>query len=429
MAAAGCLHADAHTSRLMCAHLLPADQAEEHVIRFTGCGADYVLACRACADAPTPELVPACEACLRECEDSVGSCFGVRGTPEVRSRPSALTFAHRDVRVPGLAVQAPIAVAPLADGTRSSWLAISAGGALTRIDLDEPHMEPVANVDLAPWGPNPDVRIVASPDGRFAAVVAARGSLGVVLDLATGARTLELDRGQYHVKHCEFSIAFLRDEDRTIVVHATKWNRLDLSDVATGRMLSARPSPEYAANQPLPSHYLDYFHCGLTVSPDGRWLVDDGWIWHPLGCMRSLDLRRWLHENVWESEDGASLRDVRICEGTGDRPRCFIDDNALAVWGLGSDGDFLVDAALLIDVETGRRIRWFAGPPCGRFFFDRHLIVAAEGKGTSVWDVTTGERLLDDPAFVPVAHHPAARTFLSVLPDGVLRESRMIGDA
>jgi hypothetical protein len=66
----------------------------------------------------------------------------------------------------------------------------------------------------------------------------------------------------------------------------------------TGELLTPRDLPRWGSGEPRPAHYLDYFHCGLTLSPDGAWLVDDGWVWHPMGMLKSFSLRRWLQENV-----------------------------------------------------------------------------------------------------------------------------------
>ena len=78
-------------------------------------------------------------------------------------------------------------------------------------------------------------------------------------------------------------------------------------------------------------------------------------------------------------------------------------------------------------LDSGQRLRMFAGPPSGRFFYDRFLVVAAYDGGTSVWDVETGERLHTEPDIAPLAHHADARVFLTVLPNGTLRESRLTG--
>jgi hypothetical protein len=108
-----------------------------------------------------------------------------------------------------------------------------------------------------------------------------------------------------------------------------------------------------------------------------------------------------------------------------DGPSCWIDDGTLVVWGYGRDARDLLDAAIVIDVERGETIRWFAGPPRGRFAFDGHLVVVAES-GTTVWDVRTGERLHEAPAFRPVAFHPVTREHVSLDADRRVVRSRLV---
>jgi hypothetical protein len=188
----------------------------------------------------------------------------------------------------------------------------------------------------------------------------------------------------------------------------------------TGELLTSRTIEKYReGDRRLPPHYLDYFHCGLTVSPDDRWIVDDGWHWHPMGYVRSWDLHRWRHENAFESEDGPSARSFRHVAYLWDVPRCFVGDRTLAAWGFGGDDEWMIPAADIYDVTSGKRVRWFAGPPRGQFFFDRNLVVAGP-EGTTVWDVETGERLLDEPGFRPLAFHGGDRRYLS------LRDGRIV---
>jgi hypothetical protein len=110
-----------------------------------------------------------------------------------------------------------------------------------------------------------------------------------------------------------------------------------------------------------------------------------------------------------------------------DGPLCWIDDRTLAVWGFGNDHK-LLPAALIFDVRSGRRIRWFAGP-IGSFTFDRYLYSYSTDVGTSVWDVTAGERLFHDKSFCPTTYHPGSRRFITVLPREGFRLSRLtVGD-
>lgn len=423
-----CPHAGAAPGGRFCAHLV-ADQDASYRVRFTGRGTEHHLVCAACAGAPDDALAAVCAACFRDRQWSSFDVDGIVGAPEVRVRPSALRFEHREHTLPALGAVTLRALAPLEDQPRPSWIALTGAGDLLRIDLDDGAVTRVAALAGVPLDLEQPLVARASPCGRHAAVVNSRGRRGVVVDLASGAVTMQLDRGEYHEEHCEFSVAFFRDGGETRLVHATDWNRLDISDPATGRLLTARDT-EWRSREgaPEPPHYLDYFHCGLTVSPDGVWLVDDGWVWAPVGVLRSLDLRRFARDNVWESEDGPSVKALRQVGYFWDGPRCFVADRTLAAWGFGGDDEHLVNAALLYDVERGELLRWFAGPPRGAFVFDEHLFVSAEGHGTSAWDVATGERLLHAPGLAPAGYHRGARHFLTPLGGGALRVSCLAGE-
>jgi hypothetical protein len=133
-----------------------------------------------------------------------------------------------------------------------------------------------------------------------------------------------------------------------------------------------------------------------------------------------------MEDNPWESEDGPSKRRLSYRGCFWDGPLCWIDERTVASWGYGNDDENLIPAALLFDVESGRRIRWFAGP-VGSFTFDRYLFSCSMESGTSVWDVATGERLLHDAAFCPTAYHPGTGQFLTVRPGGLFRLSRLLG--
>lgn len=401
----------------MCTHVA-ADEDERFVLRFTGTGLEFWLVCRSCAELAEPPLVGVCSACALAQLDRIFDAAGVRGRPEVRTRESGLAFEHGTIAVPGLAGAACVAAAGLVDGPRSAWLVVS-GGALLRVDVEGEagRVAPVLDLEGEVDEGTDGLRIEVAPDGRHAAVVERHGAHGVVIDVATGTITMHLDRGDYCVEHYEFSCAFVDDGGRSLLVHATHWNRLDISDPSTGELLTPRDTA---------GHDLDYFHAGLSVSPDGRWLVDDGWVWHPVGVLQRVDLQRWRGENPWETEDGPSRATLRACNYRWDVGRCFVDARTLVVWGFGPDDQAMVDAAVVFDVAEGTQLRWFAGPPRGRFVFDGHLVVIA-AEETSVWDVSTGERLLVAPGFAPHAFHPGTREH-ATFGDGTVVLSRLVAE-
>src|SRR5262249_3289511 len=142
------------------------------------------------------------------------------------------------------------------------------------------------------------VSLHLSSDGRLAAAVNTHGQHGVVVDLVAGKTTMSLERDNYHNEHCTFPVAFVEVEGRPRLIHRTEGNRLDISDPRTGSLLTERTLPTWDGGGPRPEHYLDYFHCGLAVSPGGKRVADNGWVWHPVGVVVCWEVLRWLERNV-----------------------------------------------------------------------------------------------------------------------------------
>jgi hypothetical protein len=258
--------------------------------------------------------------------------------------------------------------------------------------------------------------------GEFAAVCTRKGyRRGAVFDLRSGAATMRLDHSSHHAAETTFPVAFLTDDERSLIVHATRWNRLDLSDPRTGDLLSTR---EFETGVRRPMHYLDYFHGALTVSPDSRWVAEDGWVWHPVGVVVSWSARRWVHQNVWESEDGQSRRQLCDRDYFWESSLCWLSDDTLAVYGFGEDDDWIIPAVRLFDVASGDELGWFPGPT-GTLESDGTHIYSWDEGGTAVWDPRSGERLHLDPALRPSSFHRRSGSFLSVDADGSMRLSQI----
>ncbi len=136
------------------------------------------------------------------------------------------------------------------------------------------------------------------------------------------------------------------------------------------------------------------------------------------------NLRRWIDENVWESEDGPTRRD--LCDQDDwDRPLCWLDGQTLAVWGYrGPD----LPSIRVFDVTSGREVRSFIGP-LGELVYDTYLFSFAPELGITVWDVETGEQLLRDDTFSPVGYHHGARRFVTVQPGGLFQVSQLLGSS
>ena len=421
--------------RRACIHLLyPEEDYSSYYKRFTGVGNKYILLCERCASASNQDIEPdnllvACPECIAEIEKR-DWWAGLQGQPELRTRPTTLHFVHEVIRLGELTsgrvlAQEPIAVAGSA---QPRFLIIDESGNLLAVDFSEQNVTGLATLGGESVHLGKPLSLHVSPDGQVAAVVNTHGQFGSVFDLRSGQVTMKLQRDTYHIEHCNFPVAFFEHNGALRIVHATAWNRLDVSDPLTGELLTARQFVWREKNpqnpHARPEHYLDYFHCSLLLSPDGEWAVDSGWVWHPVGIVRTWSLRQWMDENVWESEDGSSVRNFAHKEYYWAGPMCWIDRETVAIWGYGGDDEWQIPAAWLFNAHTGQEVGWLPGPE-GNFAFREHLFSYSQEKGTAVWDVTAGERLLFDPSLRPAAFHPGAGCFLTLASDGSFIVSRL----
>jgi hypothetical protein len=419
-----CGHVAVVGASRMCPHLL-GTEGEDHVRMLTGRALEYDLCCPACdraaRDGTPPALLPACEGCVARRTDDRGP-VAWRGEPGIPVRPEPLDATVVDVPTPITAID----VAPVASDARSTWLLLAADGQIGRFDADSLAWKILARStvpdepDHRPWaGHRLRRRLYACPSGRFVAVVNDHGHHGQLIDLGTGRVTLTLRGGDYHPETVPFSLTFAQHRGRTVVIHRTDWNRLDITDAATGRLLTERSPTSYRRGQPRPEHYLDYFHGALHRSPGGRWLADDGWVWHPVGVPSVWDLHRWLDDNAWESENGPSRRQLCWRDYHWTTPMCWVGENLLAISGIGSDGEAMLAGVRIFDVTTGVEVITFAGPT-GPLFADAHRLYAAAPHGLTVWDPATGERTGTVPGFIPTSRHPGTGE-LATIGDRALR--------
>ncbi|WDO04466.1 hypothetical protein ME763_01725 [Streptomyces murinus] len=338
----------------------------------------------------------------------------------------------REVPVPA-GVGEIASLAPVSGTGRPVWLVLDADGTIGRWDMAAGVFEPMAATTLAtepdrePWaGHRCRRRLHASGDGMLAAVVNDYGRYGELIDLRTGRTTLALDNQGGHEETVPFSLAFARRGDRDVVVHRTDRNRLDVSDARTGALLTgpadARARPEH-----------DYFHGALRMSPDGGRVLDDGWVWHPVGIPTVWDLADLPEGAVREPEGGPGR--VPVCGRAycWDQPMTWIDSTRVAVAGLGDDEEVMRPGARIFDTtRTGEDDPWcptaavelasFEGPS-GQFFSDGTRLFSggsADGTGgLSVWDPVTGRLLGVVPGFFPGQHHPGAGQFVEIAGDAV----------
>lgn len=403
---------------LVCEHV-KSETAYAFYRHFLGHGTEYNLLCPACGKNIGSSSPPLQKVSLERFNYFDLDCEEIMGQPEILSRESDLKFVHQSI---DFAFESYLDIQPFSD----QWMVIAADGWLIRIHLDTLEQEEIFQVSETDLMLSDDVGMIVSPDERFVAVVNRHGQYGIVIDLEQGKVVLNLDRGMYHIEHTIFPLAFVEQVNKTLVIHGTDWNRLDITDLLTGKLLTERSPTEYQREEERPEHYLDYFHGELTVSPDGKWIIDDGWVWTPIGVPRVWDLSKWLHENVWESEDGDSVKKLTRRGYFWESPMCWISSEQVIVWGYGTEDYAMTDGVQTFDVTTGERIGWFAGPQKDGLFFDKYLFSTSQ-VGTDVWDVQTGERLLHVPELTLLRYHVKTQQFLSKMADGVYELSTPVG--
>lgn len=311
-----------------------------------------------------------------------------------------------------------------ADGLLSQWQPLS-GEVSSSIRLHFDHV-PLPDAAETEAGPKPHPheawpRLHASQCGRWAAIVQDRGRHGVVLKTADGAPQLVLDGGDYCAWTVPFALAFSEHRGRPVVIHRSHWNRLDVTDLTTCQLLTARELPDRSRQDRDREHDLDYFHGALYPSPDGSFLYDDGWVWQPFGYPVVWSMAAWLESNVYESEDGPTLAAYSSME-EWDGPVVWIRGDRLAHRDAGDDEDpacvFILDPTA---TEPGRgghpRMKTVCQLPDlgpGPYFTDgEHLLVTAES-GLRGYDIGSGEQLFAVDGFRPTRQDPHTRTLIQI---------------
>ena len=425
-----CKHESSPFGSPTCEHLrIVQERAIPYVKWYTGSGLNTELLCLTCADKRAQglsvEVASVCEQCFDYIATKIGYQKRIGGEPEIRVRPEPFNQTLKTTSLPKQP-GAVVDIAPVNHSSQSVWMMLADNGDIFRFNADTGHYAQVARSsvpaepDQTVWNTTARQRIHASNGGEFIAVVNDYGRYGQIIDVRTGKVTLNLDGGDYRQYTVPLSFAFVEVSTGVIAIHRTAWNRLDFSNPVNGSLLSERHVGYESEDEKRPDHYLDYFHGALYVNPSCTRIVDDGWIWAPVGVPQCWSLDRWFSENVWESEDGPSKKDICARHSYWDNAMCWLDDNKVVISGIGDDD--MVEGARVFDVtgsgrasaefgssawEWALEVTAFAGP-AGRFFTDGISLFSSNKEGLSRWSVEDGAltgRLQD---FEPTHHHVGA---------------------
>ncbi|MFT3696330.1 MAG: hypothetical protein QM831_24535 [Kofleriaceae bacterium] len=375
----------------VCAHVV-----DDCIETFTGRGNETIFLCATCVTTnDRSALVRWCQACVDEhiyVENHAGE-------PEIihAPHPLALRTTTRTVNIPALD-----SLTPFGTACRDHWFGISP----ERVIYELVDGVATALVTVPPEIAG-TVAIHVSPNRRFLAVTDFRGTHGTVFDLVAKTSHV-LTRDGYHSNQADYPFAFV-GTDRYI--HSPRWNRLDLCDAATGACLTERTADE------LEAHHRDYFHGGLTLSPDGALLYNDGWVWGADGMPSVSAIEPWLAKK-FETEDGPSLKRFGYRAYAWNLPHAWLSNTQVISWGYGRDIDTLVRSAEIYDALSGKRVCWFGGVSRGKFHVDGPHLLSLLSQQLEVWNVDRGALVaVIDHAGLGY-YHPAAKLFVSNIVDG-----------
>jgi len=185
---------------------------------------------------------------------------------------------------------------------------------------------------------------IVSPSGSYVVLYTKYQTKGILLKNNKIIR--EINRSFYQADSYEYPITFAKLKNgKEALIHCPEdYCQLDIEDIETGKILTSHKRRE-------PN---DFFHSRLLISPNGKWLMSAGWVWHPLDCVELFDIATALKDplsldkpNIITSEDleissAAFLDDNYVFVGSSDE---FINEpdsdnlgaNTIALWSLESN--------------------------------------------------------------------------------------------
>ncbi|QBS43556.1 hypothetical protein [Nocardia sp. CS682] len=156
-----------------------------------------------------------------------------------------------------------------------------------------------------------------SPLGDVVALVASTGDTGLLLR-PDGELIREINRSDYCADAYRYPLAlYTLPDGRTGLVHCPDdYNRLEVEVAVSGERITVDTDREPE----------DVFHSRLGVSPNGRYLLSAGWVWHPVDWLAVYKLSRASTEPaVLDSLCGFAPTSADVAGA------CFLDNGDLVI--------------------------------------------------------------------------------------------------
>lgn len=189
---------------------------------------------------------------------------------------------------------------------------------------------------------------IVSPSGRYSVIFTRLGTKAIVLK--DGEFVREINRSYYKSEAYEYPVTIAQMlGGREVLIHCPdEYNVLQAEDIETGEVIQRgfHPKP------------IDFFHSCLCASPDQRFLISAGWVWHPFCTIELFERQpdgQYMPAQIWgdhrflptDQEVGIAqfLDSDTLCIATTDGESldpdhddpAGIGPNAIALWSIGSN--------------------------------------------------------------------------------------------
>lgn len=122
--------------------------------------------------------------------------------------------------------------------------------------------------------------------GEYVVIYEKLGTKGLILK--NGKLLREINRSYYSSSAYEYPVEIFKGPMNTILLaHCPdNCNRIEIEEIETGECLtkSSKRKP------------LDIFHSRFEVSPNGKFLISAGWVWHPFDVLTVFDIQKAISE-------------------------------------------------------------------------------------------------------------------------------------
>jgi len=189
----------------------------------------------------------------------------------------------------------------------------------------------------------------------YLCVVQNRSTKGFIININDPAYFKKLERSEYQVGNSSFPIGFFERDGIIHLIHGTDWNRVDITRLDNDEFLTKR-----GIDFKSKTNYEDFFHSELSVSPDGRRFLSNGWVWSPFDVICSYETDQFLKT----FEAGGTYLDFPQTTGDlWDRPLTWVSNTLVAIGYNKAEDDELEGKypsdLLIVDVTIDDIVKYF----------------------------------------------------------------------